>query len=127
LIDRILNGQKTWDLRTMRTRARGRIALIEGGSKCIVGTAQVTDCIGPLSLEKLRANIDKHWIPVESLRQLLFRKTYAVVLADVKAFAVPIPVNVRGGSRVTLTPENVPDRFGELEDVEILPEQAKLR
>ena len=54
LIDRILHGQKTWDLRTTRTRVRGRIALKEGGTKRILGTAQVTDCIGPLSLEQLR-------------------------------------------------------------------------
>jgi hypothetical protein len=75
----------------------------------------------------LRASIDKHQIPVESLGKLPHPTTYAFVLSDVKVFADPIPVhNVRGGFWVNLTPENVPDRFGELESLEILPEQAKL-
>ena len=58
---------------------------------------------------------------------MLYRKTYAVVLADVKAFVAPIPiVNVRGGMRVTLKTENAPDRFGELEGEQISPGQPKV-
>ena len=126
-IERILSGQKTWELRGVATRLRGRIALVKGGSKKIVATAQIADCTGPLSLEQLHANLDKHQVPLESLAQLPYPKTYAVVLSDVKAFAEPIAViNVRGGTWINLTPENVPDRFAELDGVALPPEQPKI-
>ena len=125
-IQQILTGKKTWELRIKPTEIRGRIALIKGGAKSICGTAKLTDCIGPLTLELMNDNADKHQIPLESLGRLLYRRTYALVLADVQAFAQPIPVNVRGGAWVKLTPENVPDRFGELQGVEIPAEKPKV-
>lgn len=118
-IQQILSGARTWELRGVPTRIRGRVALIKSGSGKILGTCNIVDCIGPLTPEQLQANADKHQIPQESLTQLPVPKPYAWVLADVKSFAEPIPViNSRGGTWVTLTPQNVPERFGELEPAE---------
>ena len=46
-IDMILDGKKTWELRGSRTTAHGVIALIAAGSKHIVGTARLSDVVGP--------------------------------------------------------------------------------
>ena len=125
-IEQLLTGKKTWELRGVPTKIRGRIALIKGGAKSVFATAKITDCIGPLTLELMHVNAEKCQIPLELLTQLPY-PSYALVFSEVKAFAEPIPVlNVRGGTWVKLTPENVPGRFGELEGVDLPPEQPKV-
>jgi hypothetical protein len=124
-IEQILAGKKTWEIRSVPTRIRGTVALIKSGSGRIVATCRIADCMGPLTLEQLQANTEKHQIP--SLTELPTPKPYAWVLADVKPFAEPIPVvHSKGGTWVTLTPENVPNRFNELEPAQTPAEQPKL-
>jgi hypothetical protein len=117
-IDLILQGKKTWEIRGTHTSTRGRIALIKSRSGRIFGTCRVVDCIGPLSLEQLRANGDKHQIPMEMLVELPYPKTYAWVLSEVNPFRDPIVYKHPSGAViwVRLTPENVPSRYDELEE-----------
>lgn len=51
-IDLILSGGKTWEIRGSATRVRGLIALIESGSGTVVGVAELTGRVGPLTLEE---------------------------------------------------------------------------
>lgn len=114
-IDRILSGQKTWELRGLPTRVRGPVALIPSGTGRIVGTCHIVDCLGPLTLEHIQANVDKLALPLETLSQLPFPKTYAWTLANPKTLAQPIEIpKSRGGAWIRLTPENVGSRFAEL-------------
>ena len=53
-IEKILAGRKTWEIRFRGTQVRGKIGLIQSGSCTVLGTAQLVDCIGPLSLEEFR-------------------------------------------------------------------------
>lgn len=48
-LDRILSGQKTWEMRSDHTRKRGRIGLVRKGSKAIFGIAEIVDSKGPLT------------------------------------------------------------------------------
>jgi len=59
-IDLILDGRKAWKLRGSSTRIRGEIALLESGSGTVVGTCEMMDVKGPLSLEDLRRSTQKH-------------------------------------------------------------------
>jgi len=52
-IEKILAGEKTWELRTRAVRERGTIALIKGGSGTIVGTCSILDCLGPVPRDRL--------------------------------------------------------------------------
>lgn len=44
-IGKILSGEKTWEMRSTKTKIRGSIALIKKGSGKIVGIAELYDCI----------------------------------------------------------------------------------
>jgi len=127
-IDRILAGQKTWELKGLPTKLRGRVALIRARTGRIVGTCEIVDCVGPLTLEQVQANVEKHGTPLEAVGQLAFAKTYAWVLANAKSLAEPIELtDCRGGTWVRLTAENVGARFGELEGGGDVVEQPKVK
>lgn len=55
-IDKILAGTKTWEIRGATTSRRGPIALIQSKSGHVVGTCEVIDVVGALSLEELQRN-----------------------------------------------------------------------
>lgn len=69
-VEKILAGSKTWELRKKPTRIRGPIAIIRGGSGLVVGTAEITDCIGPMSRDELRQQFEKHQAPDATLKEL---------------------------------------------------------
>lgn len=104
-IGQILNGSKTWEIRGSNTNKRGRIALIQSrsgpkdnNSGKIIGTCDLVDVKGPLNVEQLTSpeNVKKQYF-TEMQRQLLvkngspYKKTYAYVLKNPKAFSNPIP------------------------------------
>jgi hypothetical protein len=51
-IDMILDGAKTWELRTQRTTVRGEIALIRKGTGQIEGVAHLVDSLPQLDPRK---------------------------------------------------------------------------
>ena len=91
-LNKILNGEKTWEIRGSRTSKRGEIALIQKGSGKIFGTCKLTDVIGPLTKQDLEVNIDKHKIPSTELSDILDRYTnpYAWIIYDVKKLNPPV-------------------------------------
>jgi hypothetical protein len=117
-IERILEAPRTWAIRGTRTNTRGRVALIAGRSGPIVGTCEIVDCLGPMTLEELRAEAGKQQVPVEMLMSSPGAKSFAWILSEVKALAEPIPCSHATTSTMwmKLTPENVPSRYSELED-----------
>jgi len=80
----ILDGKKTWEIRGRATHVRGRIGLIRGGSGLVVGTCELVDVVGPLTLADLRSNARKAGLEPEELALLPYKKTYAWVLRDAK-------------------------------------------
>lgn len=91
-IDIILAGRKTWEIRGSNTRTRGWIALIKSGSLTVIGFCCLVDSLGPLSLEDMLANVDKHLIPAASLRaKMPYRRTHAWVLFNPYKLETPIP------------------------------------
>ena len=59
----LLEGRKTWEMRSSNTSVRGPIALIRKGTGAIWGIAKLVDVGQPLSQAKMLASIDKHCIP----------------------------------------------------------------
>lgn len=90
-IDRILNGEKTWELRSKPTQVRGEIALIQGGSCLVVGTAREAEAKGPLSREQLQAAAKEGRIGSDEAEAMDYPNTYAWVLEDVKILPEPVP------------------------------------
>ena len=58
-VDMILNGKKSWEMRSRRTNIRGKIGLIKSGSGRISGTVELVDCKGPLTLKEYKVNARK--------------------------------------------------------------------
>lgn len=91
-IENILEGKKTWEIRGTNTHIRGEIALIKSGSSTIVGKCELIDVIGPIEIEELERNIDKHCVPLDSFDQVFskYKKHFAWVLHKVILLPEPI-------------------------------------
>jgi hypothetical protein len=87
-IDKVLAGTKTWEIRGTATSIRGPIALIESKSGHVVGTCEVVDVIGPLSLAKLQRNVNRtgFWPS-----RLPYATTYAWVVREARRLSTPVP------------------------------------
>jgi len=91
-IDKILSGKKTWELRGSSTKNIGAIALIESGTGFVVGTCEVVDVEGPLSMATLRRNMGRHGVPQRQLgRRLPYKRTHAWVLRGARRLREPVP------------------------------------
>jgi hypothetical protein len=92
-ISEILSGRKTWEIRGTNTRRRGRIALIKAGTSTIVGTCDLVDVKGPLTLQQMLRSTKKHRHPKGELAEngLPYKKTYAWILGDVHVLKEPVP------------------------------------
>ena len=83
-------NKKTWEIRGSNTHKRGRIALIQSGSRKIVGTCEIIDVIGHLSLKELKKNMNNHQATIQEIKDLKYRKIYAWVLKNAKKLKKPI-------------------------------------
>jgi hypothetical protein len=107
-IDRILSGEKTWEMRSMHNRYRGLIALIRKRSGTIVGVAEIVDSLGPLSEKQMLDNQSKHLITPDRLNTLEVKeRKYAWVLKNARRLKNPVPYSHKNGaqSRVILDEE----------------------
>jgi hypothetical protein len=88
---KILDGLKTWEMRSSATRLRGRIALIQKGSGKIMGLATLNDCIGPLTPSQVQNNEAMHRISAERLCDPRVSKyKFAWVLENARRLSTPI-------------------------------------
>ena len=97
-VEMIHDRKKTWEIRGRATQVRGRIGLIRAGSGLVVGTCELVDVVGPLTLADLRSNAGKAGLRPEELSELPYKKTYAWVLRDVKIFNPPRPYKHPSGA-----------------------------
>jgi hypothetical protein len=99
-IDKILKGEKVWEIRGTSTKKRGSIALIKAGSKCVVGFCKIVDVIGPLTKEQFCKSFVYHQDDIEEVCNsgLPYLNTFAWVLKDVQPLEKPIPYNHPAGA-----------------------------
>jgi len=88
-IEYILDGKKTWEIRSRKTNIRGRIALIRSKSGLVVGEATLAGCI-LLDQDTYEKSSDLHMVPRDEIDGLPYFKTYAWVLEDPLAYPEPI-------------------------------------
>ncbi|BAZ93750.1 uncharacterized protein FOKN1_1352 [Thiohalobacter thiocyanaticus] len=103
-IERILEGEKIWEMRSSRTATRGWIALIRKGSGTVVGVTRIVDVLGPLSLDERLAALDKHRIDEAQLRSGEVEKwVYAWVLEEAQPLPRPVAYQHRSGAVIWVT------------------------
>jgi hypothetical protein len=69
-LEKILSGGKTLELRKKTNKTRGSIALIQKGSRTILGVAEIGDCVGPMSYAEFSARAHEHGVEPARLRQV---------------------------------------------------------
>ena len=104
-IDYILDGFKTWEIRSCNTKIRGKIGLIQSGSGLIVGSCEIMDSY-QIAIDDYKTNKLKHRI--KSVDKLPYKNTYAWVIKNAKRYDNPIPYNHPKGAIiwVNLNSEN---------------------
>jgi hypothetical protein len=109
-IDNIIQGKKIWEIRGSQTKVRGEIALIRSGSGLIIGSCELVDVIGPLTLKELQRNAHKACkSPNEIGPKLPYMQTYAWVLTNPRSFMKPIPYNHPVGAVIWVRLSGHPD------------------
>jgi hypothetical protein len=88
----ILEGRKTWEMRSRATSIRGWVGLIQKGAGAVYGVARITGCGNPQSPEEMIANHDRHLIPDAMIRSgevAMWNTPW--ILSDVRRLPEPVP------------------------------------
>ncbi|WP_404397971.1 ASCH domain-containing protein [Idiomarina loihiensis] len=94
----ILDGKKTWEMRATKYKQEGYIALIEKGSKTVLGIARIDGYSEKLTIKQLRANKAKHRIPESTYSAESYKWFVAMKLAKVVRFEEPIKYQPKPGA-----------------------------
>jgi hypothetical protein len=98
-IGMILDGSKTWEMRSTNTSRRGWIGLIRKGTGCVWGIAQIADSGLPMSPEKMIETFEKHRIPEHMIRSGEVSKWNTPwILKDVRVLNQPVPYTHKLGA-----------------------------
>lgn len=89
-LDLILSGKKIWEVRGTNTKVRGKILLIQSGTKTVVGECQIVDSI-KLNSQLISQNIIKHQI--QNTSNIAYATPHAWVIKNAVRYKVPAPYN----------------------------------
>jgi hypothetical protein len=89
-IEKILDGKKTWEIRSARTNIREQVGLIRSGSGSIIGVCDIVDCIGPLTEDQFRKNARRAGMKPSEASLGYDDKTFAWVLANPQYLKAPV-------------------------------------
>lgn len=88
-IGMVLDNLKSWEVRGARTRKRGPVYLIRGGSGCIVGQTDIVGCIR-LTEELFERSREKHRIEA-GYGSLPYSCPWAWIFANSVRYKDPVP------------------------------------
>lgn len=101
-LDLIFDGGKVWEMRTTKTKIRGRVGLIESGTGLIVGEVNMIGC-AERQVPKNKDLIKYH--KVENLN-LLDKWKWAWFLMGAKRYETPIPYDHPQGAVIWVNINN---------------------
>jgi hypothetical protein len=100
-VSMILSGEKTWEMRSMRTRFTGPVALIRKGSGTIVGIANVVGCLPRLTSGELALHEPKHRLPPAGQHAALENDHLVPwVMREATRLTRPVPYLHRSGQQI---------------------------
>jgi hypothetical protein len=104
----ILDGSKTWEMRSTQTSIRGPFGLIRKGTGTICGVATLVDVGRPLTLDEMVTSFVRHRIPGDMIRAGEVAKwNVPWLLSGVRQLAHPVAYDHPSGAVtwVNLAPE----------------------
>lgn len=102
-LNKIFSGDKTWEIRSSNTNIRGKIYLIQSGTKHIYGECEIVNSV-KIDLTTYK-NSTKHCI-TSNLDALPYKNTYAWVICNAKKYEIPIPYKHPMGAVIWVNIEN---------------------
>jgi hypothetical protein len=109
-IDKILNGEKTWEIRGSRTSAQGQIGLIASRSGTVIGVCDLVDCIGPLTGNEFRKNAKKAGMRPSEATLGYYRQTFAWIVKNARRLERPVEYQHPFGAVIWVRLETVVER-----------------
>lgn len=109
-IDKILDDEKTWEIRGSRTSVEGRIGLIASGSGTVIGVCDLADCAGPLTAAEFRTNVRKAGMRPNEATLGYYRQTYAWVLKNAQRLERPVPYHHASGAVIWVKLDSAVER-----------------
>ncbi|WP_316229207.1 ASCH domain-containing protein [Bradyrhizobium sp. SZCCHNR1070] len=98
-IGMILDGSKTWELRTQPTTMRGEIALIRKGSGQVVGVADLVDSLPQLDPPGLAESVQFHGVPtLEQAGAIANGWLFPWLIVNARQLSSPVPYLHPSGS-----------------------------
>ncbi len=95
----ILDGTKTWEMRSNTVSHRGLFGLIRKGTGAVYGIARLIDVGAALSPDEMVAAFERHRIPEHMIRSGEVAKWNTPwKLADVRRLPTPVPYRHRSGA-----------------------------
>lgn len=95
----ILSGEKSIELRGTNTNKRGRIAIIESGTKLIVGTVEIVDTMLIQTVDQYEKLRPRHCVGAER-RNIKYKELWGYVLKDPIRLEKPIEYLYKKGQQV---------------------------
>jgi hypothetical protein len=100
----ILEGGKTWEMRSKRANIRGRVGLIQQGTGAVVGVATLVDCLSPISREAYASYHQRHAIP-PNMQEECVQRGWVIpwVLQATERLTAPVPYKAKSGQQDWVT------------------------
>lgn len=98
-ISKILNGTKTWEMRSKPTKVRGTIALIRKGSGHVFGVVKLVGNGPVLDSSNYSSHLDKHGIgPDRQSGALAGGWVHPWIIKDVRVLSRPVRYTHKSGA-----------------------------
>lgn len=106
-IGMILDGTKTWEMRSRATKVRGTVGLIRKGTGRIWGVADLDSCGDALTPDEMVRYFSKHRIPEAMVRSgEIARWNRPWMLDDIRTLKQPVPYIHKRGAVTWVTLES---------------------
>ena len=90
-LELILNGRKTWEIRSSATKKRERVALAQSTTSLLLGDVEIVNCL-QLNAQSFAASMHKHCVPLQRHNEIIggYATTNAWELAKPRRYLTPI-------------------------------------
>lgn len=103
----LVDGKKTWELRTRPTEVRGPVGIAANGTGTIIGTVTLVDVHGPMTAEEMARFTPRHCVPAPDVAKYGGANgVYAWEVEDARRFKRPIPYHHPQGAVIWVRLDN---------------------
>ncbi len=100
----IVDGKKSWELRSRITHRRGLIGIVSQGCGRVIGTVEILDVLPEQSIDQLSASWNKHGLSSEQISSPEMRRWRTPwVLGNARRLEVPVSYKHAKGAVVWVT------------------------